>query len=145
MQEIAIVEKVDGKNATVRVDKKDECSKCGVCLFPKNANFLTFKAENVVDAKKGDTVLIDRVEGAKLTAIILVFLVPLVLILLSSLISITVIKKEIWILWLTLISVPAWFCVLALIDKKYGKIQAKTTKIIKVLTESEKENIDERN
>lgn len=145
MQEIAVVEKVDGKTATVRVDKKDECSKCGMCLFPKNANYLTFKADNALGASPNDSVLIERGEGAKLTAIILVFLVPLVLILVSSLISMLVIHKEIWMLWLSLISITLWFILLSFIDKKYGKLQVQTTKIIQILSNKQKENSDERN
>ena len=145
MQEIARVEKVDGKTATVRVDKKDECSKCGMCLFPKNANYLSFKADNTLGAKPNDSVLIEREEGAKLTAIILVFLVPLVLILVSSLVSILLIQKEIWMLWLSLILVSLWFIVLSFIDKKYGKLQVQATKIIQIISEDKKENLDERN
>ena len=60
MQESAIVKKVAGQTATLVIDKKDECSKCGMCLFPKGANAIEFEAENSVNAKVGDTVLIER-------------------------------------------------------------------------------------
>ena len=38
MVEQGVVTAVKGNRATVRVDKKDECSKCGMCLFPKGAS-----------------------------------------------------------------------------------------------------------
>ena len=142
MQEVGQVKKVDGDYATVTVNKKDECSKCGMCLFPKNANATEFQAKNSADAKVGDTVLIEIKEGGKLPALLLVFLVPLILILLSSVIANTVIKMEIWTLWLSLISVAVWFAILPIIDKAIKKTQAFSVEVVKVI-KSEKENENE--
>lgn len=143
MQESAIVKKVDGQTATLVIDKKDECSKCGMCLFPKGANAIEFEAVNKVDAKVGDTVLIERQEKGKLTAIILVFLVPLLLILLSSVIALMVIGSELWALGLSLISLAVWFVLLAFIDKKLKRTKGFITVIVRVIGESEKENENE--
>ena len=38
MRESALVIKTEGEYATVSIDKKDECSKCGMCAFPKGAD-----------------------------------------------------------------------------------------------------------
>ena len=38
MREKGVVTAVNGNFATVRVDKKSECDKCGLCLFPKGAS-----------------------------------------------------------------------------------------------------------
>ena len=143
MKEFGIVTKLNNSNATVKVDKKDECSKCGMCLFPANARSIEFQAKNDVGASQGDTVLIQVKDQGKLTALILVFLVPLLLILLSSLIAQFVIGQELWMLWLSLMSVTAWFLVLPLIDKRLKKTKQFSTEIISLIKSNEKENENE--
>lgn len=139
MQEFAKVESTKNQVATLILDKKDECSKCGMCLFPKGAQAIKIEAQNQIGAKEGDTVLIERTEAGELTAFTLVFLVPLLLILLSSLIALEVLHKELWSLWLSLISCTLWFVVLSVIDKWLGvKLKAQTL-IIKILKDN-KEN-----
>ena len=139
MQEIAKVENTINGVATLVLDKKDECSKCGMCLFPKGAQVIKIEAQNQIGAKEGDTVIIERTEAGKLTAFTLVFLVPLLLILLSSLIALEVMKKELWSLWLSLISCTIWFVVLSIIDKFVGVKLKAQTQIIKILNDN-KEN-----
>ncbi len=104
--------------ATVSVDKKEECSKCGMCAFPKNAKTVEFRAKNELDAKVGDTVVIERKADGRLSGVILAFLVPLVLIGVAILINCLFINKEIWILILSAIFIALWYTVLAVIDKK---------------------------
>ena len=142
MQEVAIVKSIQQDKATLSVNKKDECSKCGMCLFPKNANAIEFTANNNVGAKQGDTVLIDVKDAGKLPALLLVFLVPLLLMLLSTVIALLVIKIEIWALWISLISLGVWFLILPLIDKALKKSTKFSVEIIKVLS-SEKESCNE--
>ncbi|MBQ8427129.1 MAG: SoxR reducing system RseC family protein [Clostridia bacterium] len=136
MKEIGVVTAVNGKKATVKVDKKDECSKCGMCLFPKNASSVEFEAENQVDAKIGDTVLFQTEKDGKLLGAILVFLVPLILIGLSAVLAYLVVRKEIWTLIFSLIFIVAWFFVLALIDKKLKKTTSFRPSIISVCQEN---------
>ena len=132
MQELATVVSTENSKAVVSVSKKDECSKCGMCLFPPSARSVEFNAENSVGAKVGDTVLIDVKDEGKLTALILVFLVPILLILVSSLIAEFVIKSEMWMLYLSLISLVGWFCILPQIDKILKKKRKFTTEIISI-------------
>lgn len=143
MQEIAKVVSVNGQTATVSIDKKDECSKCGMCLFPKNAKASQFEVKNHIEAKQGDTVLVEIQESGKLTALILVFLVPILLILVSFVLAEYVLHNEIWMLWLSLISVGLWFCVLPFIDKQLKKTAKYSKEIIKVLFNEKKENENE--
>ncbi|MBR1968581.1 MAG: SoxR reducing system RseC family protein [Clostridia bacterium] len=133
MKGFGIVTAVDKNRATVKVDKKDECSKCGMCLFPKGANAVEFNAKNDLDAKVGDKVLIETEKDGKLIGAILAFLVPLILIGVSALIGYLVIKSEIWILILSLVLIIAWYVVLSLIDKKIGKTVSFSPKIIKII------------
>ena len=139
MQEIAKVESTKNQTATLILDKKDECSKCGMCLFPKGAQVIKIEAQNGLGAKEGDTVIIERTEAGKLTAFTLVFLVPLLLILLSSLIALEVMQKELWSLWLSLISCTFWFIILSVIDKWLGVKLKAQTQIVKILNDN-KEN-----
>ncbi|MBR5900696.1 MAG: SoxR reducing system RseC family protein [Clostridia bacterium] len=141
MTETGKVVSTDGKYATVRVDKKDECAKCGMCVFGKNVNYVEFSALNTPKAKEGDTVTFEKREGGRLLASVLVFLVPLLLIALSAVVSILVIKNEIWILFLSLISVIVWYTILAIIDKKLKKSSAFSAEILRIESEDIKEKI----
>jgi len=135
MTEIGIVTRTDKNTATVKVDKKDECSKCGMCLFKENAGYTEFKATNKENAKVGDTVRIETSESAKGLGIILVFGVPLILIGLSALITFLAIKVD---YFMPIIAVPLvvlWFIFLPLIDKKIeknNKFRTSVTQIIEI-------------
>ena len=110
---------LEKNKAKVEVDKKDECSKCGMCLFANGAKSTVFTCENPVGAKVNDLVEIEMTGRGKLSGAVLVFLVPLILIGLSAVLSLLVIRKEMWMLYLSLISVSLWFFVLSFIDKKF--------------------------
>ena len=133
MNEIGQITKTNGKTATVRIDKKDECSKCGMCLFPKNANHIDLEALNPIGAKEGDSVEVVRNEGGKLLSALLVFLIPLLLIIGSVIATYLTKKDEIWILILSAISVVAWFIILSFIDKKIKSKFVNKTEIIKII------------
>lgn len=134
MTEQGTVVKEDGKYAVVRLDRKDECSKCGMCLFPKGANFIDVRAENGANAKVNDQVIIESKEDGKLLGIFLVFLVPLLLIGVSAVVSFLIVKSELCMLIMSIALVVLWFFVLSFIDKKIrksNKLVSVITKIIK--------------
>lgn len=134
MQEIGKVSKTEGKYAIVKVQKKDECSKCGMCLFPKNASEIEFRAKNTLLAKEGDDVLINTSnERGKLVGILLVFLVPLLLIGLAVLIEKLFIKNEIFILPISIVLIVVWFFMLSFIDKKIAKNDKYVCEIIEII------------
>ena len=137
MEEIGKVSKIDGNYAIVKVSKKDECSKCGMCLFPKNANEIEFRAKNIVSAQEGDEVLINTsTERGKLAGILLVFLVPLLLIGLAVLIEKLFIRNEIFILPMSIGLIVIWFFSLAFIDKKIAKNDKYVSEIKKIINKS---------
>ena len=138
MREQGLITKLDGEFATVKVDKKDECSKCGMCLFPQNASSIEIRAKNPIGAIEGDTVIFEREKETKLLGSILVFLIPLLLIGISSLITYLFIKIEIWMLILSVIFIVLWYTILAFIDKKMKILLEDKTSIISVV---DKENI----
>ncbi len=140
MKEIGVVTATNGNKATVKVDKKDECSKCGMCLFPKNASSIEFDAKNEAGAKVGDIVLFETEKDAKLLGAILVFLVPLLLIGMSAVLAFVIIKKEIYTLIFSLAFIVLWFFVLGLIDKKLKRTQSFCPSIISVLEVANTDN-----
>lgn len=118
MIETGKVKIVEGDVAVVTIDKKTECSKCGMCAFPKNANQIDIRAKNVVGAKKDQTVVIETTGEGKLTGVLLAFLVPLILIAVAGVIGLMVIGNEIWFLVLSLIFIALWYTILAILDKR---------------------------
>lgn len=132
MTEQGVVVGCDKNFATIRVDKKDECSKCGLCVFGKNVNYVDLNAKNDLGAVVGDKVIFEKKEGGRLLASIMVFLIPLLLIIGSTLVGILVIKSEIWSLFLSLISILLWYTVLAFIEKKIKKGSTFCAEIISI-------------
>ena len=135
MTETGIVTAVKGDTAKVKIDKKDECSKCGMCLFPKNASSITVDAKNTLGAVVSDTVIVENSSEPKLIASILVFVIPLLLVGVSVLINYLWIKSEIWILILGVLFIVLWYTILAVIDKKFVKLKKFSAKIIEIIKE----------
>ena len=140
MKELAKVTSVKGTRATVSVDKKDECSKCGMCLFPKNASHVEFETLNQVGAKEGDMVIIESKKDFKLLGAVLTFLIPLLLIGISAFITYFFIGIEIWLLILSVILIILWYTVLVVIDKKLKSKIGYTHIITKIIDEGDKIN-----
>ena len=121
MQEQGLVVKIEGNTATVRVDKKDECGKCGMCLFPKNASHIDFEAQNDLGVAEGDTVIIQTQKEGKLLGVLLAFLVPLILVGAGVLLGLLVFGNELVALGISVVLVIVWYVVLSFIDKKLKK------------------------
>ncbi len=137
MRDVALVLEANGKTATVEIEKKDECSKCGMCLFPKNAKSVKIKAENKVNAKEGDKVIVESSSNASLISSLLVFLVPLLLVGVSVLINYIFIKKEIWIVILSVIFIVLWYTILATIDKRLSRKSGFKPVVTQILKEND--------
>ena len=142
MTESGKVVKTEGRYATVRIDKKDECGKCGMCLFAANASYTEMRARNDAGAALGDEVTIATAESGKTLSAVLVFLVPLLLIVLAAAIGLFVIGKEIWILLLSLIFILSWYTILGLFDKKLRKNDKFCARIVRITAKGEKDDTD---
>ncbi len=142
MREIGVITKIEKGKAKVKVDKKDECSKCGMCLFPKNASSVEFDAENDLNAKVGDTVIIETQKEGKLFGAFLAFLVPLILIGLSFLLNYLVIKNELITLAIAIGAIAIWYVILAFIDKKIKNTVSFSARITQII-EMEDNKTDE--
>lgn len=132
MIEQGVVTSVSGKFAKVKVDKKTECDKCGMCLFPQGASSTEFNAINKLNANVGDKVTIQTTSDVKFMGTILVFLVPLLLIALSAVIGMVVLKNELSVLFLSIGLIVVWFIILSLIDKKLKKSKGFSPEIISI-------------
>ncbi len=144
MIEFGKITAVKGEFATVCVDKKDECSKCGMCLFSNNANFTEFSAMNGIGAKIGDTVEIEKKENLKLLSVILVFFIPLLLIGLSCAVTFLFLENELWTLLLSVISILLWYTILAFIDKKLKNLKGFSTVITRIVNREDDISGDNR-
>lgn len=142
MTESGKVVNTEGRYATVRIDKKDECGKCGMCLFAANASYTEMRARNDAGAALGDEVAIATAESGKTLSAVLVFLVPLLLIVLAAAIGLFVIGKEIWILLLSLIFILSWYTILGLFDKKLRKNDKFCARIVRIIAKGEKDDTD---
>ncbi len=133
MNEIATVRSVKGEYATLTIAKKDECSKCGMCLFPKGANAMEIQAKNSACGNEGDTVMIEIKESGKLLGILLVFVIPLLLIGLSFMLHYLIINNELITLCVGIVAIVLWYVVLFFIDKKLKTTKKFGAEIISVI------------
>ena len=140
MREIGVVTEIKGKTAVVSVDKKDECSRCGLCLFKEGTDKAEFFVKSEAGVSVGDTVEIERSEKGKFTGAVLAFLVPLLFIGLAVAINYLFIKSEIWILILSVLFIALWYVILAFLDKWFKESAVFTARIISVTTKAQAEN-----
>ena len=140
MIETGKITEIKNDKAKVRIDKKAECSKCGMCLFPANANYTDFEVQNTLSAEVGDIVQIER-KPAVLTGAVITFLIPLLLIAGGVCIGLFVIKNDFWTLGISLGIVVLWFLFLMLTEKYRKKMQ----KFIPVMTEIIHKNKEKEN
>ena len=126
MKEVGIITKLNGEYVYVKVDKKDECSKCGMCAFPKNANSIEIFARNNVNAKKDEQVIVEIKDKGKMLGFLLVFIVPLLLLVGAILLNFLVVHNELLTMGIGIVLIALWYFVLSFIDKflkksnKYG-------------------------
>lgn len=137
MKEKGIVLSCDEKFAIVKVDKKDQCSKCGMCLFPKGASQVEIKAKNSLLAKPNDEVIIETERDGKFLGAVLVFFIPLVLIIGAVLIGYLALKSELWILILSVLFVVLWYTILAVIDRRLKRSFSFCPTIVEIYKQGE--------
>lgn len=133
MVESGEVVKVEKNAVTVRVSRKDECSKCGMCGMRAGMSDIDFKAKSDIDAEVGDTVLVSTEQKTKLLSVFLIFLVPLLLIAGAIGISYALNLEELWILIICVGALGLWFAVLAVIDKTVSKINGFCPTVVRII------------
>ncbi|MBQ7340319.1 MAG: SoxR reducing system RseC family protein [Clostridia bacterium] len=133
MKEIGIVKKTAQETASVEINKKEECSKCGMCMFPKNARSMEVIAINEIGAKEEDQVIVEIKDKGKMLGMTLVFVVPLLLLCLAIGLNYFFIKNELIVLIMGVGAVVLWYVILSFIDKKLKTTKKYGTEIIQIL------------
>ncbi len=81
MTEVGKICKIDKKNrATVRFDRKEACEHCRMCLKKKNQPYVELIVDNKLNAAIGDNVEITMGSNAVITASLIVYIMPIVLV-----------------------------------------------------------------
>ena len=141
MNEYGKITSVNGKTVTVRIDKKGECEKCGMCGMKKNEPFIDLKAVNNTEKplSAGDGVIIEINPKSSVLSIVLAFLVPVALIGLTLLITLSLKISELVILLTCLGIMFLWYAILGVIDKKLAKLKSFTPEIVSIISEEKGE------
>ena len=123
MKETGIVTFKDDKTLTVKVKRRAECSKCGLCGMKENATDIDFLATYGKFSKDsisaGDVVTVESNKDIRLISYLLLFIVPIILIGASIAIGYAFLS-EIWSVLLALISVTCWYFLVWAIDKTFN-------------------------
>lgn len=80
MTERGVVTKVKGGKATVQFDRKSACDSCHMCAVTKDGMKVQIVIENTLGALVGDFVSVRMGERFVLTAALIVYIIPLVLV-----------------------------------------------------------------
>ncbi len=100
IEEIGIVEKLDGDFAIISVERGSMCGNCpskNVCHpFSDGDNKITITAINKINAKVGDKVLLKIDDKNFLKASFIVYGIPIVILLVFSIIGKLLFKKDIF-------------------------------------------------
>ena len=143
MRERGVVTEIRGNTFVVSVNKKDECSRCGLCLFKDGADKTEFYVNSEKGVSVGDTVEIERSERGRFSGVMLAFFVPLLLIGLAVAINYLFIKNEIWILVLSVFFIALWYALLAVLDKRFKTSAVFNARIVSVTDKARAQNNEE--
>lgn len=80
MTERGVVTKVKGNRATVEFDRKSACDSCHMCAVTRDGMKVKIVIDNELDAVVGDVVDVAMGERFVLTAALIVYIIPLVLV-----------------------------------------------------------------
>jgi Positive regulator of sigma E activity len=126
------------KNAvTVSFDRKSACDQCRMCAVSKSGKTVEVVLDNKLGAKVGDTVLVQMGDRFVLTAALIVYLIPLVLVALGLFLGSLV--SETLALILVFIGLIIGFTIAAVLDKMVlRKKKGFVPEMTKILEESTK-------
>ena len=78
MKQTGIVVGLEGDKAKIKMQRHTACGDCGACQVSKNQLTLVLDAENNVGAKTGDFVEVDLETVDFLSAVVLIYVFPLI-------------------------------------------------------------------
>ncbi|MBO4554532.1 MAG: SoxR reducing system RseC family protein [Clostridia bacterium] len=115
MTERGVVVKVKGKRATVRFDRRTACDSCHMCAVTRDGMKVEVVIENTLGANVGDFVEVEMGQKFVLTAAVIVYLIPLVLVALG--VGIGVLFRELVQVILAVVGLVVGFVIAFLLDK----------------------------
>lgn len=78
MKQTGVVVGLEGDKAKIKMQRHTACGDCGACQVSKNQLTLVLDAENHVGAKTGDFVEVDLETVDFLSAVMLIYVLPLI-------------------------------------------------------------------
>jgi sigma-E factor negative regulatory protein RseC len=78
MKQTGVVIGLEGAKAKIKLQRHTACGDCGACQVSKNQLTMIFDADNNVGAKTGDFVEIDMESVDLLSAVVLIYVYPLI-------------------------------------------------------------------
>ena len=78
MKQTGLVVGLDGEKAKIKMQRHTACGDCGACQVSKNQLTMLLDAENHVGAKTGDFVELDMETVDFLSAVVLIYVFPLI-------------------------------------------------------------------
>jgi sigma-E factor negative regulatory protein RseC len=133
MLETGIIIKIDGKKATVKINKAQACSHCkSKCM--ESDGFMITEAINSVGANIGDVVKLEINSKTALRAILIVFGLPLVIMLAGVFIAIIITNNQAYIIAVGVIMLLLAIIPLKAYDNHLRKKETCGITIIEVLS-----------
>ena len=114
--EVGTVDKIKGNLYYVKLSKSEKCEGCKVCDFGKN-NSITVPSLTEVDCKVGDSVIIRSPVKKRYLSSIIMYLIPIVVMLVSAIITYNATKDDSTVLISCAIGLVVSFLVIFILDK----------------------------
>lgn len=131
-----IIKEGKRKTVTVSFDRKSACDQCHMCAVSKNGKTVEVVIENKLGAKLGDTVLVTMGDRYVLTAALVVYVIPLILVTIGIFVGSLV--SEALSLILVLVGLIVGFTIAAILDKKvFRKKKGFVPEMTKILADVE--------
>ena len=131
IKEQGVVQKVQNNKATIRIVKKDECSKCGMCGMRKDQNHYDFTVKTDLNLQINEVVNVTFIKDNKLTAIFFGLILPFIALIVGVVIG-YLLQSELLMVLLGLGLTAVTYLFLPLVDKKLSKKTGYQPKVEKI-------------
>ena len=123
MRERARIEKVSGKIAVLRIEKKPECEGCKVCAFKAGESTVKVRALNRAGAKAGDEVIVEAEKDNRALASFIVYILPVLFAGAGALIGALCFERELVAALLCLAGLALGFAAVFAADKLCSRLR----------------------
>ncbi len=112
------VVRLKGKSAYVEVERSQQCNGCKCCMFAAKKN-VTFRAANEINAAVGETIVLKSPPTKPMTAYLILFALPIVLLLAGLLIAAQIFQNELIVFAFALIGLSMGLLAVLALDRLY--------------------------